>query len=528
MGDKLFISYRRDDSIDICGRIYDRLSAYFGRAAVFKDVDSIPLGVNFATYINTFISQCAVQLVVIGPRWASIANERGRRLDDPADLVRLEVEAALQANLVVIPVLVGGATLPTAEQLPESLRPLAALPPLPVDPDLDFDGDIIRLMRLLTSWLSPAPGAPPLPEVDSLQESRRARLLPRFLRSTTTRRRLAQVTVPALLLGLLALVVSGGAYLSQQLTTLQAITAARSGFIRQMTSVSGTNEVWIAGSDGDKCLIERFDGQQLVRTNCPYSGTLDTISMLSPTDGWAAGAEGLLLHYSGRTWTKVASPTGEEITTLAMFSPTDGWAATELGQVTLHYTGGAWKLASLGFKPSAFARVSATEGWAVGQDDTDVTSHVVYHYLQGQWQPAPFFGGLPFLSSMCILPDGTEGWAVSLEGDVAHYVRGVWLQSKSPLPTTGSKSDLMAVSAVTSGEAWAVGGAPTGGSAILLHYTAKGWQRIDVPWQAEMYTVVALPNGEAWAAGYVESTGGSDSYTLLLRYQHGAWSTFSW
>jgi hypothetical protein len=110
---KIFITYRREDSAATCGRIYDRLVGRFGIMNVFKDVDSIPIGVNFKGRISELIAQCGVQLVVIGRQWLEVTNAQGqRRLDDPDDFVRLEIETGLQRKIVVIPVLVQGATVP--------------------------------------------------------------------------------------------------------------------------------------------------------------------------------------------------------------------------------------------------------------------------------------------------------------------------------------------------------------------------------------------------------------------------------
>ena len=105
----IFISYRRQDSGDVTGRIYDRLVQQFGREAIFKDVDSIPLGVDFRISLGDAVGQCNLLLAVIGRRWLSIQNESGaRRLDDPRDFVRIEIEAALQRDIPVIPLLVQG------------------------------------------------------------------------------------------------------------------------------------------------------------------------------------------------------------------------------------------------------------------------------------------------------------------------------------------------------------------------------------------------------------------------------------
>src|SRR4051812_38879350 len=94
---KLFISYRRDDARHLTDRIYDRLVTQFGKAAVFKDVDAIPLGVDFRGHLTESVAQCDVVLVVIGRNWLSVRDASGRRrLDDENDLVRAEIELALQ------------------------------------------------------------------------------------------------------------------------------------------------------------------------------------------------------------------------------------------------------------------------------------------------------------------------------------------------------------------------------------------------------------------------------------------------
>jgi hypothetical protein len=142
----IFVSYRREDSADICGRIYDHLSARYGKLKVFKDVDSIPYGADFPTYIQSRLGQCAVCLAVIGPRWLTSATADGqRRLDEPGDFVRLEIEAAMRQGLAVIPVLVYGTPMPPAEALPTSLGQLHFLNAAPVRLDPDFATDVRRL-----------------------------------------------------------------------------------------------------------------------------------------------------------------------------------------------------------------------------------------------------------------------------------------------------------------------------------------------------------------------------------------------
>jgi len=142
----VFISYRRSDSQDVTGRIYDRLVGKFTPKQVFKDVDNIPLGVSFPMHIKQMLGKAGVGLVVIGPTWTTATDEEGRRrLDDPNDFVRLEVEMALRANMPVIPILVSNAKMPSANQLPASLQKLVSRNGMAVRPDPDFNNDITRL-----------------------------------------------------------------------------------------------------------------------------------------------------------------------------------------------------------------------------------------------------------------------------------------------------------------------------------------------------------------------------------------------
>jgi transcriptional regulator with XRE-family HTH domain len=123
----IFISYRRSDDPGFAGRLYDRLEAKFRRSQVFMDVDSIDLGVDFVEELDKALSSCAVLIAVTGPRWltATAIDPSGqRRLDDPDNFVRLEIERALKRNIRVIPILVDGAQMLRRQDLPESLAPL--------------------------------------------------------------------------------------------------------------------------------------------------------------------------------------------------------------------------------------------------------------------------------------------------------------------------------------------------------------------------------------------------------------------
>ena len=143
---KIFLSYRRGDSAGVVGRISDRLRVPFGPDSVFVDVDSVPLGVDFQEYIESVLSHCDVFLAVIGPDWAGQINT-GRRIDDPRDWVRIEVEAALMRGLPVIPVLIDHTRVPSEADLPPSLVPLVRRNAVRVDQGLDFPVHVDRLIR---------------------------------------------------------------------------------------------------------------------------------------------------------------------------------------------------------------------------------------------------------------------------------------------------------------------------------------------------------------------------------------------
>ena len=123
---RVFLSYRRDDTPGYAGRVYDSLVERFGEQNVFMDIDTIRPGDEFAKAIAGALDDCSVFLALIGPTWLQSSDAAGRRrLDDPRDFVRLEIEAALRRSVLVVPVVVRGATMPPEDRLPDGLAPLA-------------------------------------------------------------------------------------------------------------------------------------------------------------------------------------------------------------------------------------------------------------------------------------------------------------------------------------------------------------------------------------------------------------------
>src|SRR5262245_61581102 len=162
-GRGIFVSYRRQESSHLAGRLYDRLADHFGESQVFIDVDAIELGVDFAEEISRAVAACKVLLAVIGPTWLTTTDERGRRrLDDPDDIVRLEIEAALVRDVRVSPSLVEGAVMAGGDDLPESLAGLARRNALLIRHE-SFRYDASRLVAAIERVLAAAPGAAAVP-----------------------------------------------------------------------------------------------------------------------------------------------------------------------------------------------------------------------------------------------------------------------------------------------------------------------------------------------------------------------------
>ena len=147
MAAKVFISYRRADSAGYAGRLMDRLDRELGRDLVSMDVDAIPLGTNFSKVLHEEVAKCSVLVAVIGPNWLDARDERGnRRLDNPNDFVRIEIAAALQRSIPVIPILLEGARIPKADELPEDLKELALRNGMEIR-HASFQDDMNRLVR---------------------------------------------------------------------------------------------------------------------------------------------------------------------------------------------------------------------------------------------------------------------------------------------------------------------------------------------------------------------------------------------
>src|SRR5918994_269814 len=148
----IFLSYRRDDSAGWAGRLYEHLVREWGPDHVFMDIDAIAPGQDFREAIARTLQTCDVVMVVIGPNWISARDQAGsRRLDDEGDTHRAEVVAALAADVRVVPVLVGGATMPRVSELPEPLKDLAYRNAAVIE-DRRFTSDVGALQNTLKQF----------------------------------------------------------------------------------------------------------------------------------------------------------------------------------------------------------------------------------------------------------------------------------------------------------------------------------------------------------------------------------------
>jgi hypothetical protein len=154
----IFISYRREETAPYAGRLYDHLSVHFGEDRVFMDVDSIAIGTDFTKAIIDAVARCDILLALIGRHWSAVTDVKGiRRIDYPHDFIRVEIEAALQREIPVVPVLVDGAVLPQADDLPPSLRPIVRRQALELT-HAGFRSEVSRLIAAIGEVVEAGPG----------------------------------------------------------------------------------------------------------------------------------------------------------------------------------------------------------------------------------------------------------------------------------------------------------------------------------------------------------------------------------
>jgi hypothetical protein len=159
MGGNIFINYRRGDDPGFTQALYGRLEQAFAPERLFMDIDNIAPGLDFVAVLNEQVARCDVLIAVIGQDWLSASDETGqRRLDNPDDFVRIEIESALSQKKRVIPVLVNDAKMPRAADLPEPLRPFVRCNAVRLTHER-FRADVAGLIKSLEQVLAEATAA---------------------------------------------------------------------------------------------------------------------------------------------------------------------------------------------------------------------------------------------------------------------------------------------------------------------------------------------------------------------------------
>jgi hypothetical protein len=277
-------------------------------------------------------------------------------------------------------------------------------------------------------------------------------------------------------------------------------------------SMVSPSEGWAVGqqrgADYIAAILHFKDGSwQQVST--PPGGTLYSLTMRSSNEGWAVGKSGTVMHYFDGAWHSINSPTTGRLFAVASSAPNDVWIAGEGYEGTsrygilLHYSNGSWLIINQGPEPliTSMKMISPSEGWAAGylcKTDSYGVIHcngMILHYLSGNWQMVNLPICDPLYSVDMLSP--SEGWAVGY-GDILHYIGGSW-----NLVSSFSDYVFESVAMVSEGEGWAVGysGDPSDFTSVDLHYSNGSWQRFSVPPSTTLFSVAIATPTEAWAVG---------------------------
>ncbi len=158
---RICLSYRRADSGAITGRIFDRLVAHFGADLVFMDIDNIPVGIDFREHIDKVLGVGAILVAVIGRQWLGPMADGHFRIFSATDPVRVEIQTALQRKMLMIPVLIDGATMPTDAELPNEIKEFSFRNAIEIDSGRDFGVHVGRLIRAAEQMINSGRDAAP-------------------------------------------------------------------------------------------------------------------------------------------------------------------------------------------------------------------------------------------------------------------------------------------------------------------------------------------------------------------------------
>ena len=271
---RIFISYRREETAYPAGWLVERLKEEFGEDQVFRDVDSIQLGDDFVEVIEKAVGSCDVLLALIGNEWLTIVDEGGRRrIEQADDFVRLEIEAALARRIRVIPVLVEGARMPRAEELPPTLSSLSRRHALELSPRR-FDLDTEELLEVLEKTLAEVRGKQP-----------KTARVGRVSRTLRTHARLS-LGVGAGILVLASAVLAGVLFFSG----------------------TGSSPIPTPTASATPRPVPRGEGWSVAKEGLAFAGLTDVAASTAGTGAIAVGTNGSrpkIWAYNSGTWSRV-------------------------------------------------------------------------------------------------------------------------------------------------------------------------------------------------------------------------------
>lgn len=278
------------------------------------------------------------------------------------------------------------------------------------------------------------------------------------------------------------------------------------------------NEVWFVGGDmfWDPFAFHYKDGIWTLERDgppFPYDSMYD-VEILSPTDGWAVGSDGVMYHYDGNSWTEMSRVTSLSLFDVELLSKTDGWAMGGTfrwggNSVILHYDGTAWTIfqenVGSGGWIQALDMVTPTDGWATDDEG------YVYHYNGTKWSSVgrPTSKGLYGLDMVA----ANDGWAVGDDGVILHYDGTNWSSILD-----GSEIDFTDITMVSAEEGWAIGseGDFFSTSSVIMHYDGRSWSRVTNPMPSRLFSAIYM---QSPTNGWI---GGSDG--TVLHYDGSTWT----
>jgi hypothetical protein len=516
---KIFISYRRDDTAGHVGHLYRTLVGVFGAARVFRDIQSIEAGQEFAAVIRDAVRSSGVLLAVIGRHWLTHPAGRRRAFQPGSDLVRTEIETALESGIPVIPVLVDGAKVPDARELPEGLAPLAARQAVELT-DRHWDADVAELISAIDRVIGGRPRTAHAAPRDAAVGSTAATGSPGRPRSRRARKAGA---IFGGVLGVGGLLAVGLALLlrsrPREIHGWMMSLGADSVSVYRVWG-SSTRDVFALGMvrtppGRSRPEIFRYDGASW-RPTFPAelastSPSFADIGGSAADNVYAVGSEGeepeqrgAVWRYDG-AWRRLAIPaaaglrdhnyggvwasTPRDVFVVGSASMVGASAGpTKTVGVVVHYDGSAWRHSQL---PSNVAELRAVWGgsahdvFALGADSAH-SRPVFFRYDGSRWRRMPVPADWQYSLIALWGSSGDDVYAVGTASDgtgvIVHFDGAEWRRVPLPLLATRWFNDVWGTSAR---DVIAVGG-PSPDEALFL-YDGTQWRPVAIPtsWQPD-------------------------------------------